>query len=37
MLPPPAVWYVVTSAWKEYAATCEASTEQNGSDIGKEK
>jgi hypothetical protein len=37
MLPPPVVWYVVTSAWKEHAATCEPSTEKNGSDVGKEK
>jgi hypothetical protein len=36
MLPPPVIWYVVTSAWKEHAATCEPSTEKNGSDVGKE-
>jgi len=35
MLPPPVVWYVVTSAWKEHA-TCEPSTEKNGCDVGKE-
>jgi hypothetical protein len=36
MLPPPVVWHVVTNAWKELAATCEPSSEKNGSDVGKE-
>jgi len=37
MLPPPVVWYIVTSVWEEHAATCETSTEKNGSNVGKEK
>jgi hypothetical protein len=36
MLPPAVAWCVVTSAWKEHAATCEPSTEKHGSDVGKE-